>query len=283
ANKNWSRIQEHFFFGAFHPTRDYSVETVLYTFPKLSELSDDEWIPVWKCEKLGGFSASPSLPLRNPAPDLGLLQPGDWIQQDKGEQDKEERWAEVQKKITPWRLGVQEQEPELQLAPQQRAARLGKLHGALLVVASLIDKPTNLGGLCRTCEIFGASALVLDSLRHVTDKHFQSLSVSSELWLPLLEVKPVELTDFLQLKKGEGYCIVGVEQTANSQSLQDYQFPEKTLLLLGNEREGIPANLLQLLDVCVEIPQQGVIRSLNVHVSAALLVWEYTRQHLHPR
>lgn len=48
----------------------------------------------------------------------------------------------------------------------------------------------------------------------------------------------------------------------------------------SNEREGIPANLLQMLDVCVEIPQQGVIRSLNVHVSAALLIWEYTRQHL---
>ncbi len=47
-------------------------------------------------------------------------------------------------------------------------------------------------GLCRTCEIFGASALVLDSLRHVTDKHFQSLSVSSELWLPLLEVKCIK-------------------------------------------------------------------------------------------
>lgn len=63
-----------------------------------------------------------------------------------GEQNKEDRWAEVQKKITPWRLGIQEQEAELQLVPQQRAARLGKLHGALLVVASLIDKPTNLGG-----------------------------------------------------------------------------------------------------------------------------------------
>lgn len=48
----------------------------------------------------------------------------------------------------------------------------------------------------------------------------------------------------------------------------------------SNEREGIPANLLQMLDVCVEIPQQGVIRSLNVHVSAALLIWEYTRQQL---
>ncbi|KAK5853887.1 hypothetical protein PBY51_015007 [Eleginops maclovinus] len=280
ANKNWTRIQEHFFFGAFHPIRDYSVETIFHTFPSLSELADDEWIPLWKFEKLSCFNERPSCPLRNPAPDLSQLQPGDWIQQDKGEENKEERWAEVQKKITPWRLGIQEQEPELQLVPQQRAARVGKQHGALLVVASLIDKPTNLGGLCRTCEIFGASTLVLDNLRHVSDKNFQSLSVSSELWLPLLEVKPLELTDFLQVKKSEGYCIVGVEQTANSQSLQDYQFPEKTLLLLGNEREGIPANLLQMFDVCVEIPQQGVTRSLNVHVSAALLIWEYTRQHL---
>lgn len=52
----------------------------------------------------------------------------------------------MQKKITPWRLDVQEQDPDLQLVPQPRAARLGKLHGALLVVASLIDKATNLGG-----------------------------------------------------------------------------------------------------------------------------------------
>lgn len=256
------------------------METIFYTFPSLSEVFEDEWIPPWKFEKLVDFSQSASLPLRNPVPDLSQIQPGDWTQQDKGDQDGEERWAEVQKKMTPWRLGIQEQGPELSLVPQQRAARLGKLHSALLVVASLIDKPTNLGGLCRTCEIFGASGLVLDSLRHISDKHFQALSVSSELWLPLLEVKPVELADFLQLKKREGYCIVGVEQTANSQSLKDYRFPEKTLLLLGNEREGIPANLLQLLDVCVEIPQQGVIRSLNVHVSAALLVWEYTRQYL---
>ena len=49
---------------------------------------------------------------------------------------------------------------------------------------------------------------------------------------------------------------------------------------VSNEKEGIPVNLIQLLDVCVEIPQQGIIRSLNVHVSGALLIWEYTRQQL---
>ena len=40
----------------------------------------------------------------------------------------------------------------------------------------------------------------------------------------------------------------------------------------------LPVLFLQV-DVCVEIPQLGVVRSLNVHVSGALAVWEYTRQH----
>lgn len=52
------------------------------------------------------------------------------------------------------------------------------------------------------------------------------------------------------------------------------------LFFSRKEREGIPPELLQQLDVCVEIPQQGIIRSLNVHVSGALLIWEYARQHM---
>ncbi|NXS45294.1 TARB1 methyltransferase, partial [Balaeniceps rex] len=133
-------------------------------------------------------------------------------------------------------------------------------------------------GLCRTSEIFGASALVVGSLHYIQDKQFQHLSVSAEQWLPLVEVKPSQLVDYLQQKKTEGYTIIGVEQTAKSFDLTEYCFPEKSLLLLGNEHEGIPANLIHHLDVCVEIPQQGIIRSLNVHVSGALLIWEYTRQ-----
>ncbi|KAI4897077.1 hypothetical protein NFI96_000645 [Prochilodus magdalenae] len=142
AVKNWTKIQEHFFFSAFHPLSDYSAETIFHTFPSLSELADDEWVPVWKFEKLVDFDSS--FTLRNPGRELRELQAGDWVQQDRGELEQEERWADVQKKIAPWRLSVQEQEP--QLMAQQRAVRLGKHTNALLVVASLIDKPTNLGG-----------------------------------------------------------------------------------------------------------------------------------------
>lgn len=45
----------------------------------------------------------------------------------------------------------------------------------LIVVASLIDKLPNLGGLARTSEVFGVQTYVIDSLRHVQDRQFQGL------------------------------------------------------------------------------------------------------------
>jgi tRNA guanosine-2'-O-methyltransferase len=69
-----------------------------------------------------------------------------------------------------------------------------------------------------------------------------------------------------------------LEQTANSVVLTDYKFPEKCVILLGKEKEGIPQEYLEILDQCVEIPQYGLVRSLNVHVSGAICLWEYTKQ-----
>ena len=48
----------------------------------------------------------------------------------------------------------------------------------------------------------------------------------------------------------------------------------KTVLLLGAESTGVPAPLLAEVDACVEIPQRGLLRSLNVHVSAAIAAYE---------
>ncbi|KAM6218336.1 LOW QUALITY PROTEIN: putative methyltransferase TARBP1 [Rhynchocyon petersi] len=282
ANKNWQRIQDHFFFAAFHPLKDYCLETIFDILPRLSGLVEDEWIAIEKFTQFTDIPCDSGFQWCLSESQLCQLKPGDWTQRDlgpnPGEADGQSEWTDMQKKIIPWKHYVPDLEPELGF--QDRAVKLGKSTGRLIVVGSLIDKPTNLGGLCRTCEIFGVSALVLGSLRHVTDTHFQHLSVHAEQWLPLLEVQPAQLTDYLREKKTEGYTVIGVEQTARSVELTQYRFPEKSLLLLGNEREGIPANLIQQLDVCVEIPQQGVTRSLNVHVSGALLIWEYTRQQL---
>uniref|UniRef100_A0A8B9BEN2 tRNA (guanosine(18)-2'-O)-methyltransferase TARBP1 n=1 Tax=Anser brachyrhynchus TaxID=132585 RepID=A0A8B9BEN2_9AVES len=280
ARRNWQRIQDHFFFATFHPLEDYSLEAIFYTLPRLSEVAEDEWISLCKFDRFTDIPLPPTFQWYQSRTELLDLKPSDWTQQDMGsnsvETDGQTEWTDVQKKIIPWKNSTPSL--DLEMVFQDRAAKLGKSNSRLIVVASLIDKPTNLGGLCRTSEIFGASALVVGSLHYIQDKQFQHLSVSAEQWLPLVEVKPSQLVDYLQQKKTEGYTIIGVEQTAKSFDLTEYCFPEKSLLLLGNEHEGIPANLIHHLDVCVEIPQQGIIRSLNVHVSGALLIWEYTRQ-----
>ena len=51
--------------------------------------------------------------------------------------------------------------------------------------------------------------------------------------------------------------MVGVEQTSSSVSLDKFEFPAKTVLVLGNEKEGIPADVIDELDTTVEIPQNA--------------------------
>ncbi|KAM6367232.1 putative methyltransferase TARBP1 isoform 4-T4 [Alca torda] len=189
ARRNWQRIQDHFFFATFHPVEDYSLETIFYTLPRLSELAEDEWISVAKFDRFTDVHLPPTFQWYHSRTELRDLKPSDWCQQDMGsnsvETDSQTEWTDVQKKIIPWKNSTPSS--DLEMVFQDRAAKLGKSNSRLIVVASLIDKPTNLGGLCRTSEIFGASALVVGSLHYIQDKQFQHLSVSAEQWLPLVE------------------------------------------------------------------------------------------------
>ena len=98
-------------------------------------------------------------------------------------------------------------------------------------------------------------------------------------WQEIIEVKRGnKLLEYLRQKQLEGFVLVGIEQTAKSIVLDEYEFNQKTVLVLGNEKEGIPIDVIDILDVCVEIPQSGRIRSFNVHVTGALVLWEYVRQ-----
>ncbi|KAF8068363.1 TARBP1 [Scenedesmus sp. PABB004] len=156
-----------------------------------------------------------------------------------------------------------------------RAVRPG-----LVVVASLLTNLPNLAGLCRTCESLGVEALVLANRAVTATEAFKRQSVTSERWLRLLEVSAADLPTFLAERRTQGYTLVGVEQATGSVPLQRFAFPRRCVLLLGNEQCGVPAALLHELDACVEIPMLGVTRSLNAHVSGALVAWQYTTQWL---
>ncbi|KAM3422974.1 hypothetical protein BST61_g453 [Cercospora zeina] len=157
-----------------------------------------------------------------------------------------------------------------------------KRHNNLFVVASLVDNPYNLGGLSRVSEIFGAGGLYLENARVTSNKDFTSTAVSSHYHLSINALAPAEMQNFLARKRREeGYSVVGIEQTDRSVMLGSNEcvLAEKCLVVMGSEREGIPALILSECDVLVEIPQVGITRSLNVQTAAGIVLCEYARQH----
>jgi tRNA G18 (ribose-2'-O)-methylase SpoU len=150
----------------------------------------------------------------------------------------------------------------------------------MIVAASLLDRPPNIGGLTRTCEVFGLESIAIGDLAVMKAKDYTSVAVTAEKWIKTLHVPPDALAGWLTEMKEKGYALVGLEQTADSVSLVDFVFPRKCILVLGNELRGMPATYLSLLDHVVEIPQLGTIRSLNVHVSASICVSQYVFQQI---
>lgn len=76
-----------------------------------------------------------------------------------------------------------------------------------------------------------------------------------------------------------GYTIVGLEQTTTSVKLHQAEFSNhgKYALVLGNEVNGVDENALKLCDLIIEIPQLGTKHSLNVSVTAGIVLWEVFR------
>jgi tRNA G18 (ribose-2'-O)-methylase SpoU len=86
------------------------------------------------------------------------------------------------------------------------------------------------------------------------------------------------LPPVLEKLRGEGYRLVGLEQTTDSKNLHEYRFERRTALVVGNERTGLTPELLALLDDVVEIPVWGLPYSYNVATATTMALYEYCKQ-----
>lgn len=79
----------------------------------------------------------------------------------------------------------------------------------------------------------------------------------------------------------EGYTIFAVDNTPefNPQVVYNVVFPEKSVFVYGEETLGLSQEMVAACDAVVYIPQFGVVRSLNVAQAAAVIMYEYSRQH----
>ena len=85
----------------------------------------------------------------------------------------------------------------------------------------------------------------------------------------------------IELLKQQGYKIAAVEQTENSTFLNEFNINknEKWALVFGNEVSGVDQDVINCCDVVIEIPQFGSKHSLNISVSAGIVVWEIQKKY----
>ena len=149
----------------------------------------------------------------------------------------------------------------------------------LVVVLDNLRSQHNTGSIFRTADAFRIEAIHLCGITAIPparEIHKTALGATESVQWKYFETT---MESVLQLKN-EGYIIVGIEQTDKSSMIGDFkaETDKKYAIILGNEVHGISEEVLVLCDLCIEIPQYGTKHSLNVSVSAAIMIWEFFRQ-----
>ena len=86
-----------------------------------------------------------------------------------------------------------------------------------------------------------------------------------------------ETTDAISRLKAGGYTLLAIEQTENSLMMDEMQ-PDKGgkyAVVLGHEVHGVQQEVIDMCDHCIEIPQYGTKHSLNVSVTAGIVIWDF--------
>ena len=258
---------------------DPSFELIFLRIPcKCPEIMSESFVPDVLKRALGAFGKTVSDSLPKMASSSQTLPAQKRVQNKQAAQMarnlRDEGDLDFQVKRIPWHMLKLDEEVGRQ-AVLESARRL-----PMVVCASLLDRAPNLGGLTRTSEVFGLQSITVPDANILNSKEFLNVSVTAERWIKCDAVGVADLANWLLEMKTQGYALIGLEQSKDSVSLLEFQFPRKCVLLLGNELQGMPASYLSMLDHVVEIPQLGTIRSLNVHVAGSIMIAEYVKQQL---
>lgn len=144
------------------------------------------------------------------------------------------------------------------------------------VVLDNVRSALNVGSIFRSADSFGASEVVLCGITATPpSREVHKTALGAELSVPFTyHQSTVEAVNVL---RAAGYTVVAVEQTANSVMLNDFRPSRqgKYAYVLGNEVDGVSAEVLALCDAVVEIPQLGIKKSLNVSVAGGIVMWNH--------
>lgn len=133
----------------------------------------------------------------------------------------------------------------------------------------------NTSAVIRSCESFGVQEA------HVIENRFgkrldKNIAMGAQRWVDIR--RHARISDCVSVLKKEGYRIIATTPHNDSCQLADFEIEGKTAFLFGTEKEGLSDEAMSLSDGFLKIPMLGFTESLNISVSAALILYEMTQK-----
>ena len=149
----------------------------------------------------------------------------------------------------------------------------------LVVILDNVRSLHNIGSVFRTSDAFRVECIYLCGIT-ATPPHpeMHKTALGAEFTVDWKYVNnAVEAVDNLRQK---GYIVFSVEQAENSIMLEDMRLEQgkRYAVVLGNEVKGVQQEVIDHSDGCIEIPQYGTKHSLNVSVTAGIVIWDLFKQ-----
>ena len=161
---------------------------------------------------------------------------------------------------------------------EYKALALEDLHlpeNPLIVVLESVEKPGNLGAVLRSADAAGADAVLIgDPLTDLYNPNLIRASIGAVFTVPVVTAPSADIIAFL---KDRGIQIL-TAQLQDSSLYYDVDMKRGTAIVMGTESTGLTPIWRQAADAHIRIPMLGRLDSLNVSVSAAILLFEAVRQ-----
>lgn len=149
----------------------------------------------------------------------------------------------------------------------------------LVVVLDNVRSLNNIGAVFRTSDAFRVACIHLCGITaRPPHREIQktALGATESVSWKYFEETAASVDEL----RNDGYRIMAVEQTDQSIPLDSVQFDPglKTAVIFGHEVKGVQQSIVDMADQCIEIPQEGTKHSLNVSVSAGIVLWTFFRE-----
>jgi len=143
------------------------------------------------------------------------------------------------------------------------------------VVVEDIFQMHNASAVMRSCEIFGIQELNVIEQRYgkSIDKE---IAMGAQKWVDINKFDNV--TNCVDSLKNDGYQIIATTPHENDCLLEDFDISKPSALFFGTERDGLSEEILQKADGFLKIPMVGFTESLNISVSAAIIIQNLTNR-----